>query len=330
MKALESVKAQTFTDYECLIINDGSTDQSAQVVRDWLEVRGKREEVRFRLINKENGGVSAARNSGIAESKGDYLVFLDADDWWKPTFLEEMVRFVEEYPEAGLWASNYIYYKPGKIRVGVRQVYSVECTVYSIEGWSGYINYPKSYYENGEQVVWTGAVLLDKAKLQAIGLLGDKAIGQEIFNTQVKLGEDFLLWARIAIRYKVAFLNKPLAYYNNELTGSLRLTGKLHKPEANMMWHLDEIEDCRLGADWKKLFDRLRVYGLLPYWLDNQYHEVARTELEKVDWNAILDWKETKKYQKIYRQPIWIVRLHKQIITLGSWCKNQIIKTITI
>ena len=106
-KALDSVLAQTFTDYECIIINDGSTDDSASVVKQWIQNKACSD--RFRLINQQNAGVSEARNHGIASSQGEYVAFLDADDWWSPTYLEKMISFAAEYPEAGVWARNYVY-----------------------------------------------------------------------------------------------------------------------------------------------------------------------------------------------------------------------------
>ena len=89
-KALDSVLAQTFTDYECIIINDGSTDDSEAVVQSWLS-QNSQYTVHFTLYTQENAGVSAARNHGISLSTGEYICFLDADDWWTPTFLEEMM-----------------------------------------------------------------------------------------------------------------------------------------------------------------------------------------------------------------------------------------------
>ena len=76
-KTLESVFAQSFQDYEVVIVNDGSTDKSVEIVEGMADKR-------IRLINQKNSGVSAARNKGIQESRGEYIAFLDADDEWKP------------------------------------------------------------------------------------------------------------------------------------------------------------------------------------------------------------------------------------------------------
>ena len=94
-KAVQSVLSQTFSDYEVIIVDDGSKDNSAEIVLQVIEGHEN-----CRLLKQENAGVSMARNNGVAASHGDYLCFLDADDWWEPTFLEEMDKFVSEFPDA--------------------------------------------------------------------------------------------------------------------------------------------------------------------------------------------------------------------------------------
>lgn len=335
-RALESVRAQTFTDWECIIVNDGSTDNSPEIVASWLASNpsissadsSKCNSIKqvpcpsIRLVHQENAGVSAARNHGISLSTGEYVCFLDADDWWAPTFLEEMVRCASEYPEAGLYASNYWYYKLGKTHVAVRKVYGVECKEYEEEGWGGYMNYPRTYCE-GEMPIWTGAVMIPRRVL-------DDLVNRSTFNVQryewfplgITLGEDFLLWSRIALRYKVAFLNKPLAYYNNDIPASLRLTRHLHAPETHMLWHLGEIENRTQNIeDWKRLLDKLRVKGLQKYWLSDTYHEMAKVELQKVDWNLQCD-----SVKRWYKNPKWILQIVVYIMRVGCIIKNVVLR----
>lgn len=303
-KALDSVLAQSFKDYECIIVNDGSTDNSEAVVQSWLS-QNSQYTVHFTLYTQENAGVSAARNHGISLSTGEYICFLDADDWWAPTFLEEMMGLINAYPEAGIYASNYIYYKPGKTRVGVKNIET------------GYINFPRAYYENKGQVVWTGAVMISRGKIEEVN-----GKNGEVFPVGIKLGEDFLLWAKIALKYPVAFLNKPLAYYNNDVPARLRLTQNLHKPEKHMLWHMDRIEEeasngllrNKEAADWKRLLDWLRVSGLMEYWISDTYHDAAAKELEKVEGDL----------PKEYKQPIWWLRAKKNIRCIGSYSKQNV------
>ena len=101
-KALESVFAQTYTDYELIGVDDGSSDNSLAVAKQCITDRcavdrhdGCRSALPVEIIEQANSGVSAARNNGVAASSGDYIAFLDADDWWEPTFLEKMAKIIQ-------------------------------------------------------------------------------------------------------------------------------------------------------------------------------------------------------------------------------------------
>ncbi|NIA10441.1 MAG: glycosyltransferase, partial [Nitrospiraceae bacterium] len=110
-RALRSVLAQIFQDFEIIVIDDGSTDDGAQIVKSIPDKR-------IRLIQQENAGVSAARNRGIKEAKGDLIAFLDADDAWKSEFLETILRLKKKFPEAGAYATAYeMVFPSGKIVV---------------------------------------------------------------------------------------------------------------------------------------------------------------------------------------------------------------------
>ena len=303
-RTLESVIAQTYKDFECIVVDDGSTDNSLEIVRgldngDW----------RLEIISQANSGVAVARNNGVAKSKGEYVCFLDADDWWESTWIEEMDRLIKEYPDAGLYATNYVYYKPGKTHVAL-----------NLE--RGYMNYPEAYV-HGEMPVTSITTCMSRKVFDEMGG----------FPVGIKLGEDFLLWAKAALHYKVAFCEKPLAYYNNDVPASLRATRNLHAPAHHMLFHLDEIEhiinDQLLmtndqSAAWHALLDKLRVSGLMDYWLSDEYHVAAAAELKKVDWS-----KQSKKAKSQYEKPIWWLKLERKIRQIGSLCKQKLIRMIT-
>ena len=333
-KALESVFAQTYTDFELIIVDDGSSDNSLAAAKQCITDRcavdrctvdrhdGCRSALPVEIIEQANSGVSAARNNGFSVSSGEYIAFLDADDWWEPTFLEKMAKLIEDYPEAGLYASNYIYYKPGKTRVAINNIAT------------GYFNYPKAYYEGGAMPITSISVAIPRNVYDEMGG----------FPLGIKLGEDFLLWAKIAMYYPVTFLNEPLAYYNNDVPATLRATRNLHKPEYHMLFNLEAYlqllpEGKRDGAspnrpialspyrptddDWRRLIDKLRISGLLDYWLDKRFHNQAQEELKKVDWN-----KQPASVVKIYKTPIWILKTKKRVMRLGSFFKLTIIKLL--
>ena len=329
-KALESIASQTYRDFELIIVDDGSCDNSAAICEEFFQtfnhslahsinvnhslahsINVNRSFVHS-FIRQTNSGVAAARNNGVKASHGEFVCFLDADDWWEANFLEEMDRLITEYPEAGLCATNYVYYKPGKTHVALNLS-------------RGYIDYPKAYYEGSSMPVWTGATCMLRKVFDEMGG----------FPLGIKLGEDFLLWAKIALHYPVAFSEKPLAYYNNDVPASLRATRNLHAPEHHMLFHLEPLEaeianlslvhslTPSLVTSWKLLLDKLRVSGLLEYWMSDEYHNAAAAELAKVDWS-----KQPKSAKAQYEKPIWLLKAKRRFMQIGSYCKQKLIRKI--
>jgi glycosyltransferase involved in cell wall biosynthesis len=297
-KALETVCAQTYRDYEIIVVNDGSTDDSAVVAESYLQ---HAEGICYTIISQDNAGVAAARNRGVKHASGQYMAFLDADDWWEPDYLARMAELIADYPEAGIYGCNYVYYKPGKTRVALNIP-------------TGYINYPKAYYEGSAMPIWTGATIMPKTVLEEMGG----------FPLGIKLGEDFLLWAKTALHYKVAFLNEPLAYYNNDVPANMRATRNLHAPEHHMLFRLDlSFGDEKLSEDWQRLLDKLRVNGLLDYWMSEAYHDSAAEELKKVEWSQ-----QSAAVKQMYQMPIWLLRTKRWIMRVGSMVKQTMLKKI--
>ena len=295
-KALDSVLSQSFRDFEIIIVDDGSSDNSYDVAKERLSDS----HVEYKLIRQNNAGVSTARNNGVEASKGDYLCFLDADDWWAPTYLERMDSFVREYPEAGIYGTNYYYVKNGKPQV---------CAT---TAETGYINYCKVYAEKLQMPLWTGAVCVPRHIFDEMGG----------FRPHLRLGEDFDLWIKIALKYKVAFFNEPLSYYFQDSDVTWRLVGKLHDPKNHMLWNLQHLEDKEVcNPDYKLLIDNLRTYSLLPYYLSGQYRNAAKVELAKVDWS-----RQPKRTRLLYKLPVFFLKCRRTLLKSGSLIKQAIIK----
>lgn len=108
-ESLQSLYDQTYTDWECLIVNDGSPDNTEEVVRKW-EARDSR----FTHVYKENGGVSSARNLGIQKAKAEYILTLDADDKYETSFLEKAFAVLVDNPEIGIVSSWGRYFTGDK------------------------------------------------------------------------------------------------------------------------------------------------------------------------------------------------------------------------
>lgn len=299
-KAIGSVLDQTFKDYELIVLDDGSRDESAKIASQTIEGHEK-----CRVIRQENGGVSMARNHGVAASQGDYLCFLDADDWWDPSFLAEISKLIETFPEAGIYGTGYTIVNETKHKtriapIGVENAFE-----------KGYINYCQVYAKSLAM------------PLTSISVAIPSRIFYEMkgFPEGIKLGEDFLLWIRIALKYKVAFLNKPLAYYNQDVDVANRGVGRLHQPREHMLWNLADLEPFeQTNSDYKQLIDNLRTYDLYPYFLSKEYHQAAVVELNKVDWN-----RQPKILRQQYNRPLPIQRRLYAMKRLGARVKSKLL-----
>lgn len=299
-KAVQSVLGQTFTDYELIIVDDGSTDPSAEIASKAIEGH-----CQCRMIAQENAGVSMARNNGVAVSQGEFLCFLDADDWWDPHFLEEMTRLIAAFPEAGIYGTSYTIVNEQKHKTRVAPI-GVD---FGFE--QGYINYCQVYAKTMAMPLWTGAVCVPRPVF-------DEMRG---FPQGIKLGEDFLLWIHIALKFKVVFLNQPLAYYNQDvdtLNRGVKKNG--YDPDSFMTFHFDQFEeDERNNQDLKVLLDRLRVYTLLRFRMGNTCAQRVEKEIEKVDFSNV-----GKKYWFYYKMPYPVVWVADLVHSFASWLKQKI------
>ncbi|KWW29781.1 MAG: family 2 glycosyl transferase [bacterium P3] len=292
-KALESVVAQTFPDWELVAVDDGSTDGGADIVRAIPDSR-------VSLLQQPNSGVSTARNNGVDTASGEYLCFLDADDWWAPTFLEEMNGLIARHPDAGLYATSYHLVKHGRSRpapIGVDADFA-----------EGAINYCAVYAKTLCMPVWTGAVCMRRATFTGTGG----------FSPSLAMGEDFDLWLHMAQRYEVVLLNRQLAYYNQDADSRFRATGRLCNPDRHVLWHLGDMEPIeRTDPDYKFLVDQMRTYGLFPYYLARRYRESARRELAKVDWAGM-----PRHWQRRYRTPVALLKVREVLLRCASQLKG--------
>lgn len=190
-RSLRSALEQTCSDLEIVVVDDGSTDGGPRVV-------GGLADPRIRLIRQANGGVSAARNRGIAEARGRLVAFLDADDQWLPTHLEVLQRLVRQYPEAGLYATAYLNHWKEGLRPAQIAAFDGQT-----EGEGILPSYFRAACDGIDPPVWTSTVAVPREVLDEIGC----------FPTGFRSAEDLDVWIRIALRYPVAFSGTPTAIY---------------------------------------------------------------------------------------------------------------------
>ena len=193
---IQSVLDQTCDDYEVLVVDDGSRDNSLALAR-------KFESDRVRIIPQENQGVSVARNTGILNAKGEYICFLDADDEWRPDYLATIDDLTVKYPESAIFVTAYaVNMGNGKINYSTRLEPETGCL--------------PSYWltlARGYDFVWTSAATMRRDTLMDAGL----------FKPGEKIGQDLDMWARVArINPRVAYSNHICVNYNRAAESNAR------------------------------------------------------------------------------------------------------------
>jgi len=177
-EAIDSVLAQDFTDFELIVIDDGSGDNTAEI----LETYGKG----IKVLYQPNSGVSAARNRGIAEAAGRWIAFLDSDDLWLPRKLSTQVKFFMGNSGALINQTQEIWIRNGRrVNPGKRH-----------HKFSGMI------FERSLALclVSPSAVMIEKSLFDTVG----------VFDERLPACEDYDLWLRISCRYPIHLIETPL------------------------------------------------------------------------------------------------------------------------
>jgi len=177
-EAIDSVLTQTFTDYEIIVVDDGSTDNTADLLRPLAE------QGLIRYIFQENRGESAARNQGIAVASGEYIAFLDSDDLFLPTKLEKQVSYLDTHPDIALVHSWYAKFEDGGRDLGIRDTSR-------LNGWI----YP-AYLLDWSVLMVVPAVMVRSSVLEQVGG----------FDETIRWGPDLDMWRRITRKFRIAVI----------------------------------------------------------------------------------------------------------------------------
>ena len=194
-EAIESVLNQTYKDFKIIVIDDGSTDNTKEVIKPYLN--------KMKYIYQQNSGPSAARNRGIQEAKGEYIAFLDADDIWLPQKLELQIKFMEKEKEVGLIFSDMILFNEKGI---IKNSFLKEKLFFNKLSIKPLSSTEKVIYDNvfnallQENFIPTNTVIVKKECFNKVGFF-DKTL----FSV-----EDRDMWLRIGLFYDIGFINFPL------------------------------------------------------------------------------------------------------------------------
>lgn len=205
-KTIQSVLNQSFDNFEVIVVNDGSTDQSVQIVSELTDSR-------IRIINKENGGVSSARNMGIEKSTGEYIYLLDADDVIQPNCLQTFHQLIIDYPNAEVYTSNFEMIDGEKSRKICKGMV-------------------KGYVENPLKSRWKriispriGNMLVKKSVFDRIGY----------YKTTISMYEDLEFNIRLLSNCRVAYTPEVTFEYHR---GHSQLSFARKPIESEFCWHI--------------------------------------------------------------------------------------------
>lgn len=274
-KTLESVLAQTYTDYEIIIVNDGSTDNSAAVVQSVIyKCQMSNVQCPIRLFTKPNGGVSSARNYGVEKSRSEYVAFLDADDLWEPNYLETLARLIADYPNASLYGLGYGWLKNGNKIPATSQL-----------NYRGIIPYDGSHL----MTYWTSCTCSSKEALIKAGL----------FNENLTHGEDLDMWWRLMMMGEAVFDSQECAYYVQDSEN--RAMHNMPPIENHIVSIIDQYAEERMrNVEFRKAFDTQMIYFLYQY-MFTPYKKEAQRLAKQLDYSQLkFSLRFRMKYPLIY------------------------------
>ena len=253
---LNSLLKQRFNDFEILVINDGSTDSSVSIVEKYNDKR-------IRIVHKENGGVSSARNLGIREAKYDWICFLDADDNWKVDHLFNIVDVIKNKETEGFIATAFIQ---SFENINQSKLFSAKTSgLQSLFDVAAYNGFP----------VHTSAVCIHK-----------NILSQFYFNENLTLGEDNQLFVTIGKRFKVYFITVPTSIYSGDTEN--KETRKTHPIENDFLYQLD-FSDQSITTNERKYYIIFIGYHLFKYLKEKNINKFYTLLMHYAKWLKLSD-----------------------------------------
>jgi len=254
---IRCIQQQTYQDFEVVVIEGWSTDGSTELIHQLAE-----EDTRIRVLMQQNRkGVTPARNEGVQAASYEHIAFIDADDYWEPTYLETLVKLMHDFPTAGIWGFSY------GIMTGTDKTLNKAIIPAQFRG---VLENPWVY----GCPYWTGATGVSKSAVEHIGG----------FDNQVIYGEDLDLWYRLMLNFPAVYEDKVLAYYRVDAEN--RAMNNVIPFEKHLPFFIEKYATYRAeNRDFRRYFDLQCLYRLYPYVLMPQYRADLRRVLRQIDFS---------------------------------------------
>lgn len=283
-KTLESVLAQSFADFEIIIVDDGSTDASMEKAKSVVDNR-------IKYFSQENSGASQARNFGIEQANSAHIALLDADDVWEKNHLEEHYKSISKFPDSALYCNAYNLKLSGNFTHAATYNLSNPTEIQIVEDYfKASIIHP---------IAWTSAVAFKKEDFWEIGG----------FNTNILSGQDIDLWIRFGLKKVIVFNPTITTCYNKTIENSL---SKRNFRESKHAFFHSYIEEERKNSSLKKYMD-LNRYAVA---LHCKCHNDKKTFIKlKKDISAnSLNYKQKFLFYSPFYLVKWLKKLHLFLI----------------
>ena len=257
-QTIDCIQNQTYQSWEIVIVDGYSKDGSLEIVEEMAK-----QDDRIHIFMQENRrGVTPARNESVEHAQNEHIVFMDADDYWEPTFLEKMVALLNDYPDCGIWGIAH-----GTMQ-GAKKVPDARFK----NSYRGLL--PASPWAEWGCPYWTSATAISKTAFNCVNG----------FDNRIIYGEDIDLWYRIMLNARAAIdTNEVLSYYR--IDAENRACNHTFPLKLHIPYYIEKYAEYReRDAAFRKFFDLQMLYRLYPYCFEKEYKKDLKRISSQIDF----------------------------------------------